>query len=68
MLSPLKTYWDRECNNYMAANPGKMVMIYQFSKLLSAAFTQAMKRENIVSGFKKSGVYLMNKHTIAIPG
>jgi len=27
-----------------------------------------MKRENIVSGFKKSGVYPANRHAIAIPG
>lgn len=64
----LKTYWDRECNNYMAANPGKVVTIYQFSKLFSAAFTRAMTRENIVSGFKKSGVYPVNRHAISIPG
>jgi len=61
-------YWDRECNNYMTANPGKVVMIYQFSKLFSAAFTRAKTRENIVSGFKKSGVYPVNRHAIAIPG
>ena len=53
----LKMYWDHEYNNYMAANPGKVVTIYQFSKLFSAAFTQAMTRENTVSGFKKPGVY-----------
>ena len=64
----LKMYWDRECNNYMAANSGKVAMIYQFSKLFSAAFMRAMTMGNIVSGFKKSGIYPVNRHTISIPG
>lgn len=64
----LKTYWDRECNKYMAENPGKVVTIYQFSRLFAAAYKLAMTRENIVSGFKKSGVYPLDRHAIAIPG
>ena len=64
----LKTYWDRECNKYMAKNPGKVVTVYQFSQLFAAAYKLAMTRENIASGFKKSGIYPLNRHAIAIPG
>ena len=52
----------------MAVNPGKMVTIYQFSQLFVAACKLAMTRENIASGFKKSAIYPLNRHAIAIPG
>ena len=64
----LKTCWDQECNKYMAENPEKVVMVYQFSQLFAAAYKLTMTRENIVSGFKKSGIYPLNKYAIAIPG
>ena len=64
----LKTYWDRECNKYMAENLGKVVTVYQFSQLFAAAYKLAMTRENIASRFKKSSIYPLNRHAIAIPG
>ena len=64
----LKTYWDCEYSKYMAKNPGKVVTIYQFSRYFAAAYKQAMTRENIVSEFKKCGVYPLNRHAITIPG
>ena len=64
----LKTYWDRECNKYMAENPRKVVMVYQFSQFFAAAYKLVMTRENIVSGFKRSGVYPLDRYAIAIPG
>ena len=33
----LKGCWDDECNTYMSENPGKVVTIYQFSELFTAA-------------------------------
>ena len=53
---------------YMAKNPGKVVTVYHFSQLFAAAYKLAMTRENIASGFKKSGIYPLNRHAIAIPG
>lgn len=66
----LKTHWDRdhECNNYMAANPEKGGDSLPVFAAFSAAFKRAMTRENIVSGFQKSGVYPLDRHAIAIPG
>jgi len=38
----LKMYWDEECDRFMSTNPGKIVTIYQFSLLFSAAWARAM--------------------------
>ena len=40
----------------------------EFSQFYAAAYKLAMTRENIVFGFKKSGVYPLDRYAIAIPG
>ena len=64
----LKLRWDQECDRYMAANPGKMITIYQFTQLFSGAWRQAMTPENIISSFRATGVYPVNRRAVVIPG
>ena len=52
----------------MSANPGKIVTIYQFSKLFASAFTKAFTPRNITSSFRVTGVYPLNRRAIPIPG
>ena len=64
----LKTYWDNACDQYMSSNPGRVVTIYQFSQLLSIAWSQAMTPRTIMSGFKTTGIFPLNRYAITVPG
>ena len=64
----LKVYWDQACDDYMSCNPGKIVTIYQFSELFSKAWHQAMTPGNIVSAFRATGAFPVNRHAIVLPG
>ena len=64
----LKLYWDQACDDYMSSNPGKSVTIYQFSELFSKAWRQAMTPGNIVSGFRATGAFPVDRRAIVLPG
>ena len=64
----LKTYWDNACDQYMFPNPSRVVTIYQFSQLLSIAWNQAMAPRTIMSGFKATGIFPLNRYAIMLPG
>ncbi len=64
----LKMYWDEECDKFMSTNPGKIVTVYQFSFLFSAAWVRAMTPKTITSGFKATGIVPFNRRAIKIPG
>ena len=64
----LKTHWGDVCSEYLSANPGKVVTIYQFSKLFASAFHRAFTPQNVVSSFRATGVYPPNRRAIPIPG
>lgn len=64
---PLKVYWSEGCHKYMQNNPGRTVTKYQFSALFSVAWYKAIKAENLVSGFRKAGIYPYNANAIRIP-
>lgn len=64
----LKVYWDNECDKFMSSNPGRLITIYQFSSLFSSAWSQAMTQKTIVSGFKATGVFPLNRRAIHVPG
>ena len=49
-------------------NPGSVVTIYQFSQLLSIAWSQAMTQWTIMSGFKATGIFPLNWYAITVPG
>ncbi len=64
----LKAFWDHECDEFMSANPGKIVTLYQFSSLFSATWAKAMVPKTIASGFKAAGVFPLDRRAIKIPG
>ena len=63
-FSPLKAAWNEECRAYMAANIGKCVNRYNFSKLFSKAWNRAMTPLNVAAGFCATGIYPFNRHAI----
>ena len=52
----------------MSANPGQLITIYQFSSLFSLAWLRAMTPQTMVSGFKATGVFPLNRRAIHVPG
>ena len=59
-FSALKKFWHEECHMYTVNNPGKVVTRFQFSSLFSSAWSRAMTRGNIISGFRVCGIYPLN--------
>lgn len=64
----LKVHWDYACDYYMSSNSGKVVTIYQFSQLFALAWKQAMTPQNIIAGFRATGVFPVNRNAIVLPG
>ena len=63
----LKMAWREVCQRFICQNPGKVVGVYEFSHLFSDAWLQSMTMKNIVSGFKVTGVYPVDRYAIKLP-
>ena len=68
IFGPLKVTWRRVCHTYLSQNPGQVVHRYVFSQLFSSAWIEAMTIRNIVSGFRTTGIYPLNRDAILLPG
>ena len=66
-FSPLKMAWREVCHTFMAENPGKRVTRFNFSQLFSLAWMKLMTMKNIVSGFRVTGVYPVNRKVVEKP-
>jgi hypothetical protein len=64
IFGPLKVHWRAVCHEYTQQNPGKVITKFQFSELLSKAWLKAMTPENIMAGFRTTGVYPLNPSAI----
>lgn len=60
VFGPLKRNWQEACHNFMQKNPGKVVTKYNFSSLLSEAWTKTMIPSTLSAGFRKCGIYPFN--------
>jgi hypothetical protein len=64
VFGPFKKFYFSECASYMKQNMGKVVTRYEIAQLASRAYLKAMTPWNIVSGFRKTGIFPLNKHAI----
>ena len=62
-FSPLKSYWRKIVHDFTLKTQ-KAVTRYDFSKLLSDAWNQAMTLKNIISGFKTTGICPYNRNAV----
>ena len=60
----MKSAWREECHAYIIKNPGKVVTRYQFSQLFGRAWMRAMIPNNIVAGFRVTGVFPVDRFKI----
>ena len=64
IFGPFKRFYYGECANYMRENIGQAVTKYDMVNLSCKAYLKAMTPINIMSAFKKSGIYPLDKHAV----
>ena len=67
VFGPLKRHWSTVCHEFLHNHPGVVINKYNFSGLFAKAWLLALTPANIVSGFKKCGIYPFNRNAIVIP-
>ena len=60
-FSPLKQAWREECHAFLLKNPGKVVSKFSFSAIFGKAWLKAMTPLNVISGFRNTGIYPLDK-------
>ena len=55
-FGPLKVCWKDECHRYFTENPGRVVTRFSFCQLFSRAWYRGMTMENIIAGFRCTGI------------
>lgn len=62
VYGPLKKFYNSSCDSWMLANPGKPMTIYDIAGRIGEAFPLAATPTNIVSGFRVSGNWPINRN------
>lgn len=63
-FGPLKMYWREECLKYMAEHPYHVVTRCNFSQIFAKAWRRAMTVPNILTGFRVTGVYPLDRSVL----
>ena len=59
-FGPFKRFYNRACDTWMTSFPCQPLTIHYIAELAGKAFSKAFCQENIVSSFKKTGIYPSN--------
>ena len=59
-MSPFKTYYSQEIENWLKSNIGRVVTHYQVASLMRKAYVRAATVEVAVNGFRKTGIFPFN--------
>jgi len=62
VYGPHKAFFNAAVNSWMLANPGKTVTIHNMAQLMGDAWLKAATPSNIMSGFKTSGIWPIDRH------
>jgi hypothetical protein len=63
-FSPLKNAYNSYAHTFLKENPGSIITRYDMTKLICQAYITALTPQNILSSFKKTGIYPLNKNVI----
>ena len=66
VFGPLKKAWTEVCHTYQQDNPGAIISKYNFTPLFATAWLQSFSPNNLISGFRKCGIYPFNSEAIEI--
>ena len=61
VYGPLKRYYNASSDAWQLSNPGKSISIYDVAGVLGNAYPRAFTNENIISGFRVTGIYPFDK-------
>ena len=64
VFGPMKLMYNRECQSYMHANPGISITKHCIAALTNKPYVKAMSAENLVSGFRKTGIFPFDSDAI----
>jgi len=65
LFKPLKDQWRQECHKFYCKNPGTVISKLNFNVVFRNAWMNAVTPANVMSGFRKTGVYPFNRHAIS---
>lgn len=60
VFKSFKTYFSKACGKYLVAHPGRVVTNDKLASLIAEAYPNSFTMVNILSGFKKCGVFPFN--------
>ena len=60
-FSSLKSHWRRECQQFYAQNPGKVISRRNFMGVFNKAWAQGMSISNVTGCFRATGVYPVDR-------
>lgn len=61
VFGPLKGYYNRAIDSWLASNPGKTLSIFEVAELSGQAFSLSFTPKNIQAGFKRCGIHPYNR-------
>ena len=57
VFKSFKVFFSSACRSFLHNNPGKVITIYNISQLVGEAWPKSLTPENLISGFRHSGIY-----------
>ncbi len=65
VFKSFKSYFSKASHKYIVSNPGRVITTDVIASLVGEAWPQALTPVNIMSGFRKSGVYPLNPGVVS---
>ena len=65
-FGPLKKIYNSCCQKFLKENPGRVITRYDVRQLASKAFVKAVTPSNAIAGFKKTGIYPLNRNVSTV--
>jgi hypothetical protein len=64
VFKSFKSNFNKSCSNYMKQNPGRVITTEILASMVGQAFPSSFTPVNILSGFRKTGIYLFNPSSV----
>ena len=64
VFKPFKTYFSKTRASYLAKHPGRVITNDMIASLVATSWPDAFSPHNIMGGFRKTGIYLINPGAI----
>ncbi|XP_046583060.1 MFS-type transporter clz9-like [Haliotis rubra] len=64
VFGPLSWEWNRVCSEFMVQSPNNLVTKWEWPHLFKQAYSVAFTPSNVCSGFRKCGIFPVNRNSI----